>query len=160
MAKRRILKRAILIVALASCLLIVLPLLYINSYRPITCTVVDAETGKPIVGAVVMVGWSRGKGLPGLTYTTTIKIDETVSDKKGRVRIPGIISLFSDPPYLTVYKKDYVAWSNEYIFPDWERRKDFKWQPGYVFELEEFKPEYTHEKWEEIKAWEEIRQKK
>ncbi len=58
--------------------------------------------------------------------------------------MPRIISYAVNPPYITVYKKGYVAWSNEYIFPGWEERKDFKWGNGYVFRLEKFKPEYAY----------------
>ena len=32
----------------------------------ITGIVVDAETGKPIEGAVILVEWTKAKGLPGM----------------------------------------------------------------------------------------------
>jgi hypothetical protein len=115
-----------------------------GSNLPIKCTVVDAETGKPIEGAIVLVGWSRTYNVIGFSGTDLVKVKEAVSDKDGKVRVPGIISYAVNPPYITVYKKGYVAWSNEYIFPDWEERTDFKWDSGHVFKLEKFRPEYTH----------------
>jgi len=155
-----------------------------GSNLPIKCMVIDADTGKPIEGAIVMVGWSRTVNVIGFATTKTVKLAEVVSDKNGSVTVPGIISYAVDPPYITVYKKGYVAWSNEYIFPSWEKRRDFKWKNGYVFRLEKFKSEYPHEmhtsfihtathedyvhskliyeaiRWEETKTWEEIRQKR
>ncbi|NIM06207.1 MAG: hypothetical protein GTN65_11480, partial [Armatimonadetes bacterium] len=137
-----------------------------------------------IEGAIVLVGWSRTVNVIGFSTTKTVKVAEVVSDEDGKVKVPGIISYAVNPPYITVYKKGYVAWSNEYIFPSWEERKDFKWENGYVFRLEKFRPEYTHRDhvlfihtathedysearqfreaidWEEAKRWEEIELKK
>ena len=46
---------------------------------------------------------------------------------------------------MTVYKKDYVAWNNKYIFPSYEKRTDFRWGSGYVFRLENFNEnKYSH----------------
>ncbi len=170
-------------VILALFIVLLLAFFIAGSDLPIKCTVVDAETGKPVEGAIVLVGWSRTVNVIGFSTTKTVKVAEVVSDEDGKVKVPGIISYAVNPPYITVYKKGYVAWSNEYIFPSWEERGDFKWESGYVFRLEKFRPEYTHEKhtsfihtathenhvdsksfydairWEETKTWEEIRQK-
>jgi hypothetical protein len=134
------LKRIIPLVAI----IIVVVLLAIGYYPSITGVVFDSETGEPIEGAVVLVGWSKTSLFPpGLPTTRTVKVSEAITDGEGKFKLPGIFNLRVNPPYLTVYKKGYVAWSNEYIFPDWEKRTDFKWNSGYVFKLEKFKPEYS-----------------
>ncbi len=126
-----------------------LPLLLIillNSacYAGIRGIVVDAETSQPIEGAVMLVEWTMTKGLPGLAYTESYKVVEMVSDKEGVVTLEeGVLNPLVNPPRVTVYKKGYVAWNNEFIFPDYRERKDFTWMDGYNFKLEKFKSEYT-----------------
>jgi len=113
---------------------------------PITGIVVDAETGKPIEGAVILVEWTIVKGLPGLTHTESYKVVEVVTDKDGKASITGVANPLVDPPRVTVYKKGFVAWNNEFIFPDWKKRTDFKWLNNYVFKLEKFRPDYSYDK--------------
>jgi hypothetical protein len=104
-------------------------------------TVVDDETGKPLDGAVVLVEWTITKGLPGLSYGGSYKVMEAITDREGKFAIPRALIL--DPrvesPHLTIYKKDYVAWNNEYIFPGYDKREDFCWHSGYVFRMKRFK---------------------
>ena len=114
-------------------------------YATITGTVVDAETGQPIEGAVVLAEWSITKGL-GLTYSKSYEVVEAVTDKEGKVTVSGLFNPLVNYPSLTVYRKGYVAWNNQYIFPDRKRRLDFKWSNGYVFRLEKFRPEYSYDK--------------
>jgi hypothetical protein len=114
-------------------------------YATITGSVVDAETGEPIEGAVVLVEWTKTKGLPGMTHTESYKVIEAVTDKEGNVTISGVFNPTVNPPQVTVYKKGYVAWNSRVIFPDYKRREGFKWVNGYIFRLERFKSEYTHE---------------
>lgn len=112
-------------------------------YADMTGTVVDAETGKPIEGAVVLAEWTKTKGI-GLTSTESYKVVEVVTDKDGKFSVSGV-SAFFVTPHLTIYKKGYVAWNNEFIFPDYKKRTDFKWQSGHVFRLEQFKENvYSH----------------
>jgi hypothetical protein len=111
----------------------------------ITGIVVDAETGQPIEGAVILVEWTKQHGL-GLTYTESYKVVEVVTNKEGKASISGVLSPFVDAPDVTVYKKGYVAWNNHFIFPDYKKRTDFKWENNYVFKLEKFKPEYSYAK--------------
>lgn len=118
-------------------------LLTTGCYEEITGTVVDAETGKPIEGAVVYVEWRKTKGL-GFKYGETYKVIEVVTDKEGKFTVSGVLDPFVRPPIIVVYKKDYVAWRNDFIFPDYEKRKDFQWQNDYVFRLERFKKTYSH----------------
>lgn len=110
----------------------------------ITGTVVDAESGQPIEGAVVLVEWTKTKGLPGMTHTESYKVIEAVTDKEGKVSISGTFSPTVNPPHVTIYKKGYVAWNNEYIFPDYKKRTDFTWENGYVFRLGKFKSDYSY----------------
>lgn len=124
-------------VALISILIIL-----VGCYTTITGTVVDAETGKPIEGAVVLAEWTKRHGI-GDYHTESVKVVEVLSDKDGKVKISGIFDPFVDPPDVTVYKKGYVAWSNRSIFMD-GGRDDFAWKNGYVFKLERFKPEYSY----------------
>lgn len=113
-------------------------------YATITGKVIDAETGVPIEGAVVLVEWTKTKGF-GLTYTQSYQVIEVVTDRDGRATISGVFNPLVNPPHVTIYKKGYVAWNNEYIFPDYKKRDDFKWQNEYVFKLEKFKPEYSYD---------------
>jgi hypothetical protein len=109
---------------------------------PMTGKVVDAETGQPIEGAIVLVEWTKVHGF-GNTYTKSEKAAEVFSDKDGTVNLPG----YNDPtvakPDVTIYKPGYVAWNNRWIFPDTRKRTDFEWKSGYVFKLERFRPEYS-----------------
>lgn len=111
-------------------------------YATITGTVVDAETGEPIEGAAVLIEWTKTHGF-GLTYTESYKVIEAVTDKEGKVIVSGVFNPTVNPPHVTVYKKGYVAWNNEFIFPDHKKRKDFNWQNGYVFRMERFKDNYS-----------------
>jgi len=106
--------------------------------------VVDAETGKPIDGAVVMVEWTKTKGI-GLTHTESYKVVEVLTDKDGKFKVPGVRTIFVDP-HLTIYKKGYVAWNDEVIFPGYKKRTDFKWGETHTFKLEHFRPEYSYDK--------------
>jgi hypothetical protein len=113
-------------------------------YAEMTGTVVDAETGAPIEGAVVLVEWTVTKGVPGMTVTETYEVIEVVSDKEGRVYISGVFNPSVNPPRVTVYKAGYVAWNNDYIFPSYKKRTDFRWQNDFIFKLEKFKSEYSY----------------
>lgn len=126
-------------------IILAVAILFLTSscYAEMTGTVVDAETGKPIEGAVMLVVWTKTKGL-GLTYTETYKVIEVVTDKAGQLKVSKVYNPFVNPPYITIYKKGYVAWNNKFIFPDYRKREDFKWQRGYVFKMERFKNEYTY----------------
>jgi hypothetical protein len=126
-------------------LIILIALLSLMSgcYFGITGRVIDSETNQPIEGAVVLVEWTVTKGY-GLTYTESAKVAETLSDKDGNFDLPGCYNPFANKPDVTVYKKGYVAWNNNFIFPRYEKRMDFKWVNGYVFKLEKFKDIYSH----------------
>ena len=107
-----------------------------------TGTVVEAETGKPIVGAVVLVEWTMTKGF-GLTYTTSYEVKEKVTDNKGQFAVWQVMNPLVDKPVVTIYKKGYVAWSSRWIFPDWRNRDGFKWGDQ-TFEMKTFKDTYSY----------------
>lgn len=117
------------------------------SGKPITGKIVDAETGKPIAGAILLVEWTKTHGF-GNTYTTSEKVVEIFSDMNGIVKIPGYDVRFVNEPDITIYKPSYVAWNNQWIFPDTRNRTDFEWKNNYVFRLDKFKEGYSYDKHE------------
>lgn len=114
--------------------------------KTITGTVIDAETGKAIEGAVVLVEWTKAEGVPGMASTKSYKVVEVVTDKDGKFIVEDVKKILIDSPDVTVYKKGYVAWSSRIIFPDWRNRTDFKWGKTDTFKLEHFRPEYSYDK--------------
>jgi hypothetical protein len=116
----------------------------IGCYATITGTVVDAETGEPIEGAVVLVEWTKTHGF-GLTYTESYKVIEAVTDKEGKVIVSGVFNPTVNPPQVTVYKKGYVAWNNEFIFPNYRHREDFKYKDKITIKIERFKEVYSYD---------------
>ena len=112
-------------------------------YGGIAGKVVDAETGKPIEGAVVLVEWDITKGL-GLSYTKRHKLVETVTNENGWFTLQGVLNPLVNPPNLVIYKKGYVAWREYAMFPDFKKKEDFKWKSGSIFQLEHFLRSYSH----------------
>ena len=104
--------------------------------------VLDAQTGQPIEGAVLLGVWSRVVGIPGLHHTEFVAMREVETDAAGRFELetPGKIGV--DEEAVTVYKPGYVAWSNLFIFPTLERRQDTG-VPSRVL-LERFLPDQSH----------------
>jgi hypothetical protein len=70
-------------------------------------------------------------------------VKEALTDKEGKVRISDVSKLFAQP-HVTVYKKGYVAWNNQFIFPDYKKRTNFKWQNNLLIKLQLFKKEYSY----------------
>ena len=114
-------------------------------YPPINVKVIDAETEKPIEGAVLLAQWTISSGM-GFNASSNFKVVEVVSDEDGKMYVEGVTKSGVNKPKVTVYKKGYVAWNNRLIFPEYVLRKDFSWADGYIFKLERFKPEYSHSK--------------
>ena len=86
--------------------------------------VLDAQTGQPIAGAVVLGVWSKGGGLPGLSHTELVGVREAETDAAGRFTLDGVSGLLLDEQSITVYKFGYVGWSNQLIFPGFKSRSD------------------------------------
>jgi len=81
-----------------------------------TATIVDAETGEPIEGAIALAQWMKTRYHPMNGFTSyLIKAKETTSNKKGKIYISGFWSLlpFTGKPHLTVYKPGYALWNSE-----------------------------------------------
>lgn len=116
-----------------------------SCYGEITGRVVDAEKGRPIEGAVVLVQWTVTKGMPAMTYHQLDKIIEVETDKVGKFTISGAYNPLVDPPDIVVYKAGFVAWRNDFIFPGWKKRSDFQYQSGVVIKLEKFREGYSYE---------------
>jgi hypothetical protein len=119
-------------------------LLFGCGYSTITGLVIDAETKQPIEGAIALVEYQKIHGF-GFTYTLTDKVYEVLSDKDGKVELPGTMDPYVQHPIVTVYKAGYVAWNSKFIFPiGYTKRTDFAWKDRYVFRLERFRPEYSY----------------
>ncbi|GBE53868.1 hypothetical protein BMS3Bbin15_00014 [archaeon BMS3Bbin15] len=124
---------------------IILIFLTSGCYAWMTGIVVDAETGKPIDGAVVLVEWTYTSGKwMGLRSTSSYKVVERVTDKEGKFTVSGVFNPLVNPPTVVVYKKGYVAWRSDFIFPDYRKREEFQWKNNYMFKLERFKKIYSH----------------
>ena len=81
-----------------------------------TFRVLDAETKKPIEGAVALAEWITVRGL-ALTYTETVKIVEAVTDRNGIFTIPAVVGTKAmQTPHLKVYKPGYVGWDSRSIY--------------------------------------------
>ncbi len=84
-------------------------------FDPIEAWVVDAETGKPIEGAVVTANWELVKGsLDGPRYFGQLEVKETVTDKSGRFFFGGFskedksgAELRDSDPQIIVFKAGY-----------------------------------------------------
>jgi hypothetical protein len=136
-------KKKLAILSVVVLLIIVFLMLRPSSYPPMTGTVVDAVTRQPIEGAVVLVEWTKTHGI-GEHWTESFKVEEAVTDKDGKFTVAGLDTRSVNSPDVTVYKKEYVAWSNRWLFPSYENRPDFRWGKGYVFKLEKFKDTYSY----------------
>jgi hypothetical protein len=93
-----------------------------------TAIVLDAETGKPVEGAVALAQWhsTTAGGIEGPSESLS-KAKEAYSDKDGKVFIKGYwgVNIFLKSPRLTIYKPGYVIWDSKEICPVYEKRKDF-----------------------------------
>lgn len=107
-------------------------------YPDMTGTVVDAETGEAIEGAVVLVEWTKKRGIGGWYSTESVEVQEVITDQDGRYAVTGISGYSLNPPDLTVYKKGYICWNNKHIFPNEEIRTDFRWSKEVRLKLATF----------------------
>lgn len=117
-------RRWYLMGAIALGAVVVLGLLWAWRGRPIRAQVVDARTGQPIPGAVVLGVWTTREGLPGLAHAALVGVRELETDAEGRFTLERPRRRDIEEEAVTVYKFGYVAWSNLFIFPDSESRKD------------------------------------
>jgi len=104
--------------------------------------IVDAQTGQPISGAVILGVWTKGGGLPGLAHTDLVGVREAETDRDGRFELEGVSGWLLDEKKITVYKFGYVAWSNQFIFPTFNRREETGVPPQVRLEI--FPPGGNH----------------
>lgn len=114
----------------------------IGAYPPISGTVVDEQTQKPIEGAVVLVEWTKTHGF-GEHWTESFYVEETITDKVGKFAIGGLGKRTVNKPNMTIYKKGYVAWSNRWIYPFRNNRKDFRWKTGGKYGMVKFEDTFS-----------------
>ncbi len=108
--------------------------------------IIDAETGMPIEGAVVAISWHKiGSGPPGLAGTEDVENEEAISGVQGSFEVPKYSTLFGKKFEMVIYRKGYVCWHSKYIFPSYEKRKDFRLRDGMKISLEPFKEQYSRE---------------
>lgn len=115
---------------------------------PFDGIVLDAETDRPVPGAVVAGAWAfeRGVGLTGPAGAREVVV-QTGAD--GRYRIPDLQGLPAGGSMrvrrftLIVYHRGHVGWRSDLLFPGGEARRDFS-QRGNRVRLERWRPAYSH----------------
>jgi hypothetical protein len=105
--------------------------------------VLDAQTGQPVAGAVVLGVWTKQAGLPGLSHTELVGVTEVEVDAQGHFTLERPRVTYGEES-VTVYKFGYVAWNNLFIFPTSRRRKDTGVPPQIL--LEGFPPGESHQR--------------
>jgi hypothetical protein len=103
--------------------------------------VVDAQTGQPISGAVILGVWTKGGGVPGLSHTDLVGVREAETDGEGRFELERLTGLYLEES-VTVYKFGYLAWSNEILFPSFKNRPERQLPPE--IRLERFPAGASH----------------
>ena len=87
--------------------------------------VLDAQTRQPLPGAIALAVWTTAEGVPGLTYTKLLGVQEAEVDVQGRFTLERPAGgVYGAHESVTVYKFGYTAWNNREIFPTYQRRED------------------------------------
>ena len=114
---------------LMAMLLALLPLTACGvSSSPIEGRVLDAETKKPIAGAIVIARWDGTYSALVDSHTVCYHVETATTDKDGRYKIPGWWEepkgpFFGEGPmYLDAYKPGY----EKYWPAGYDRTEDFK----------------------------------
>ena len=125
-------RRKILLGALAAAAALALLFLFWDHDAPYTARVVDAESGKPVEGAIYLAVWwknSAFKEKPWWEGPATVmeRFVEGRTGPDGIINVPGFWRrrIAFNPNTLTVYKPGYVLWFQEKIFPTYANRTDF-----------------------------------
>jgi hypothetical protein len=113
-------------------------------YTGLNGKVVDNVTGQPLEGAVVVAQWTKPRGIPGLQYHDLHKIIETLTDKEGSFSLSGTFGVLIDPPEMLIYKKGYIPWRNDMVFPGGHITKDHEWNNDVTYKLDVFTDKYTY----------------
>lgn len=106
--------------------------------EPIRAKVVDAETGKPLEGVVVVAQWILNDGIVDSRHRIRFQVLEAVTDSWGEFVLPGWGPKIRPPlaffdnrdPVLVLFKTDYHP---EYLFNEshrssWVRTSEWKGQ--------------------------------
>lgn len=79
-------------------------------FEPVKARIVDADTGQPIEGAIVIARWGT------IHNRYVLKVAEAVTDANGQFNFPGWGPvkrpdgcLWDDDPYMTVFKSGYFS---------------------------------------------------
>ncbi|MCG5056322.1 MAG: carboxypeptidase-like regulatory domain-containing protein [Myxococcales bacterium] len=115
---------------------------------PFDGLVLDAETERPLPEAVVSASWAfeGGVGLVGPAGGYTL---ETVTNPDGRYELPSLPRLPEGASArvarftLVIYKRGYVVWRSDHLFPSGEARKDFSQNRNQV-RLMRWRDELSH----------------
>jgi hypothetical protein len=115
---------------------------------PFSGQVLDSETDKPVEKAVVHASWAfeRGMGFVAPRGAAELALE---TDANGRYRVPkltelpGGLSMRVARFTLVVYRRGYVAYRSDSLFPDQAPRHDFV-QRGNVVRLTPWSPELSH----------------
>jgi hypothetical protein len=114
-----------------------------SHYSDITGRVIDAATGKPIEGAVVVAQWTKARGWLGEQQRELHKIIETLTDKEGKFSLSGTVGFVLDPPEMIIYKEGYMPWRNDMIFPSTDIVKNHEWKNKETYKLDVFTNNYS-----------------
>lgn len=119
-----------------------------NLLGPYDGTVLDADTERPIAGALVAASWAfeRGIGVPGPIDAEEV-VTQTGADGRYSIamlgRLPAGLSARVRRFTLIVYQRGYQAWRSDRRFPGREARRDFS-QRGNVVRLDRWQPTFSH----------------
>ena len=113
---------------------------------PFDGQVLDADTGKPVAGAIVLVtwAWQTSGGVAGPVASHVVR---TLTDADGRYELSSV-NTGDEPGYLAratllIYKRGYVGWRSDRRWDDFAPRGDFS-QANATVRLERFPLDGSH----------------
>src|SRR5262249_31923857 len=107
--------------------------------------VVDVDTQRPVVGALVQATWTFVDGF-GLTGPAGYREWVGSTDAQGFYQIPRLEDTPKARPsdfHLVVYKRGYLSFRSDRRFSDFGARNDFT-QFGTMVELEKWRDDFSH----------------
>jgi len=88
---------------------------------PLRGQVLDAQTGRPVSGAVVLGVWTKLEWNASQASGTLVDVKETEVDDAGRFTLARPDARYAREN-IVVHKPGYVAWSNYAVFPTYQQR--------------------------------------
>lgn len=115
---------------------------------PYTGVVIDTETEKAVTGALVVGTWTFARGLgaaaPRGSHEAWAKTDSEGRYELPRLEeIPGGLSTRVSAFQLVIYKRGYVGYRSDHVFPDGAVRSDFA-QVGNLVRLDKTDDQLSH----------------